>query len=159
MSGWKMHLDEDLLRAGFNEEVFRTEGVEVGYTERLSALATFTIVITYIGGKLLNKATDGALSRPIDKVLEFARSKQARLDLEFEERDLDPRIKVIMARMEDVKRDQFEKALSELKFIAPKAQTILNATKEYIEEIYFVWDGDAWVGTYYLTEGGVPVPF
>ena len=159
MSGWKMHLDGDLLRAGFDQEILRAEGIEVAYSERLSALATFTIIVTYVGGRLLNKATDGALSRPIEKVLEFARSKQARLDLEFEEQDLDPRIKVVMARMEDVKRDQLERALSEMRLIAPKAQAVLDSTKEYIEEIYFVWDGDAWVGTYYLTEGGEPISF
>lgn len=157
--GLKIFIDRDLERAGFNVTDLQSDDVSVAYTERLSAVATLTVVITYLGGRLLNKATDGALARPIDTLLNFARSKEARLRIEFEERNFDPRIKIIMARIESVDRHEFQKALEDLPSIGPRANHLLTQTPEYISEMYFAWNGEQWVGTYYLTEGGDPIDF
>lgn len=151
---WKIYLDGDWERAGFSPESIEQDGVAIGYSERLSALATLTVVVTYLGGQLLDKATDGALSKSIDRLFDFARSKEARLKIEFEELKLDPRIKVVMARIESVDREELSRAIQELPMVGPTALHLIEATTEFVQEMYFVWDGEKWIGTYYLTEGG-----
>lgn len=154
MAEFKIFVDRDLVRAGFDLESIRFDDVEVAESERLSAVATFVIVVSYIGGRALDKITDGALSKPLDKVLEFTRSRSHRLRLEIENRALDPRIHVVVARLEGIERSEFDRALASIKFIESKAKTILSITDEYIKELYFVWQDDDWLFTYYITEGG-----
>jgi len=154
MSGWHINLDGDWQRSGFDQTELSDEGIEVGHSERLVAETLLVAVLTYIGGKILDQATDEALTRGIHKLATFARSKKRRLLLELEARDVDPRVKAVFARIEGDGPDDFKAALKALPNLKARSEFLLANSAEYVDEVWYVWSDGDWKFTYLLSEGG-----
>lgn len=149
-----LQLDRDWQREGFNLGELQTDELEIGFSERLTSDPVLMAVLTYIGGQALNLATDGAISRTIDKLLNFARSRNKRLKLHTEQSGVDPRVQTLMANIESASKEEFHQALQALPLLQTHVNHVLSSTPEYITDLWYVWERGDWKFSYYLTEGG-----
>jgi hypothetical protein len=157
MNGWHINLDGDWQRLGFDPRQLSDEGLEVGHSERLAAETLLVAVLIYVGGKILDQVTDEALTRGIRKLASFARSKDKRLLLELEAREVDPRVKAVFGRIEGDRPEDFEAALTALPMLKARSEFLLAHSAEYVDEVWYVWSDSEWKFTYLLTEGGAIV--
>jgi len=155
MGHWVVHLDKDFEREGFDPQTIAAEDVQVAASERFSATAVVvTAVLTYVGSKLLDHATDETLKRTIGHLVGFARSRDKKLRIEIEEHAFDPRIQVVAGQIESMDSDEFKAALAALPTIGVKGKHLLDHSDEYLESLWYVWQDGDWKFSYAMTEGG-----
>jgi len=150
----RLDLDRDFEREGFDPSALAQDGLRVAFSERLGAGSFLIAVLVGGGWKVFDAATNHATSKALDKLFEFTKSKEKRLKLECEARDVDPRIKMLLGSITTGSRDELDRALEALPALKDAAARILSKAEDPINEIYFVWQEDHWQFTYYLSVAG-----
>jgi uncharacterized protein YdcH (DUF465 family) len=150
----RLELDRDFEREGFDASVLAQNGLRVAFSERLGAGSFLIAVLVGGGWKVFDAATDHATSKALDKLLEFTRSREKKLKLECEARDVDPRIKTLLGSITTGSREELDRALQALPLLKDEATRIMAKAEDPISELYFVWQEDHWQFTYYLSVGG-----
>jgi hypothetical protein len=150
----RLLIDRDLERAGFDVSTIVTEGIDVGFSERLGADPWFMVVLAGVGWKTLDAITRQAASRAVDRLIAFAKSREKQLKVECEARNVDPRVELVMASITTASQDEFSRALRLIPSISSQIQSILGSTSDSIRDIYFVWQDGLWGFSYYINDSG-----
>jgi hypothetical protein len=150
----RLLLDRDFEREGFDPEGLEGEGLTVGFSERLGAESWLIAVLIGAGWRTFDAATKNATARALDRLLEFARSRDKKLKLECQAHGIDPRVGMLMASIKTASREEFDAALTAIPVLKDQVTAILLKAADPIRELYFVWQDDHWVFTFYLTVSG-----
>lgn len=151
MGHWNINIDRDFVREGFDPASLENEDIVVTRAERLSADVLLTIVLTYVGGKLLDHLFEKSLEAATDKLWDFARSKNKRLRVEIEERDFDPRVQLVAAKIDSMNSDELREALKLLPATKRHSERVLDSAGEDLKDLWYVWEDGRWRFSYYTT--------
>lgn len=155
---WQIRLDGSWEREGFATDSIHEPDVEVGRSERFSVDPVLVVVLTYVGGKLLDKFTDKALDKGIDAALSklkaFAVSRQRRLRLELLEHDFDPRVRLVAGAIESDDVHQVDLAQRAVPHLRVRVGELLERVDEDLADVWYVWKDGQWIFSYYMTTDG-----
>lgn len=154
VDGVRLLLDRDFERAGFDPSGLEGEGLTIGFSQRLGADPWFIAVLIGVGWRTFDAVTKQATSRAIDRLLEFARSRNKRLKLECQAHQIDPRVETLMGSLETASREEFDAAIRTLPILRDRVNAIIAEAEDPIRELYFVWQYDHWEFTYYISISG-----
>lgn len=157
---WNIQLDRSWEREGLDTKGLASEEIEIGLSERFAVETLLIAVLTYVGGKVLDKLTDKAITKGVDATIEklatFARSREKKLRLELNDSGFDPRVKLLAAQIQSMDASEFKTAIAALPTLRVRVRSLLDAVPEEMTDVWYVWDADAkdWAFTYYTTAGG-----
>ncbi len=155
MSEWRLNIDQDFIRLGLNPEELETDGITVERAERLSATAAaLTVVVTLVGGKILEYITEESIKAAFKRLMAFARGKERRLRIEIEDKQFDPRIKLLAARLETMDDNELDLAIKSLPTVRRQSERLLDSVDENLNDAWYVWNDGRWTFSYYTSESG-----
>jgi len=155
---WKIQLDKDWAREGFDFETVAGDDVEVSASERFSIETALVVVLTYVGSKVLDKLAGRVIDKGIDAAIKrltnFARSKGKKLLLEIEDQKFDPRINLLAVKIESLEPAEFDAALDALPRLRVEATDLVDNITEDVADVWYVWQDNKWTFTNLTTKDG-----
>lgn len=151
MGHWSVCIDRDFVRQGFELDSLKDEGVAVVESERLSAEMVLIAVLSYVGGKVLDHIFEKSLEVATGKLLGFARGKDRKLRVEIEERNFDPRVKLLAFKIDLMDAEELRDAIGRLDSVKRHSERVLDSAGEDLNDLWYVWKDGGWRFSYYST--------